>query len=120
MFVAPVPQSTPNEDQSASPPPATGPYMITKSQPGRGWNLRTQPVLGQRQRETNPEIPAGHVDKIEIEVIRNQSTQVNEIESGKLNWIFDPPPTDRYQEVKEKFEGTQFQWSRRSPRTTSG
>ena len=70
--------------------------------------IRTEPVLGQRQRQTDAEIPAGHVDKIEIEVSRNQSTQVNDVESGKLNWIFDPPPTDRYQEVKEKFEGTQF------------
>src|SRR6201991_4600226 len=35
MFVAPIPQSTPDEDQSASPIPASGPYMITKSQPGR-------------------------------------------------------------------------------------
>jgi len=25
-----------------------------------------------------------------------------------LNWIFDPPPTDRYAEVKSKYEGTQF------------
>jgi peptide/nickel transport system substrate-binding protein len=107
MFVAPVPQSTPNEDQSASPPPASGPYMITQSQPGRGWTYERNPYWA-KDNGKEIEMPAGHVDKIEIEVNRNQSTQVNDIESGKLNWIFDPPPTDRYQEVKEKFEGTQF------------
>jgi peptide/nickel transport system substrate-binding protein len=107
MFVAPVPQSTPMEDQSASPPPASGPYMITKSQPGRGWEYERNPYWA-KDNGKEIEIPAGHVDKIEIEVDRNQSTQVNDIESGKLDWIFDPPPTDRYQEVKEKFEGTQF------------
>jgi peptide/nickel transport system substrate-binding protein len=107
MFVAPVPQSTPDEDQSASPPPATGPYMITKSQPGRGWDYERNPYWA-KDNGKEIEIPAGHVDKIEIEIQRNQSTQVNDVESGKLNWIFDPPPTDRYQEVKEKFEGTQF------------
>ena len=48
------------------------------------------------------------MDKIDIEVLRNQSTQINDIESGKLNWISDPPPPDRYPEVKEKFEGSQF------------
>ena len=108
MFVAPVPQNTPDEDQSASPPPASGPYMITKSQPGRGWDYERNPYWAKDNGKQMTEIPAGHVDKIEIEVLRNQATQVNDIESGKLNWIFDPPPTDRYQEVKEKFEGTQF------------
>jgi peptide/nickel transport system substrate-binding protein len=108
MFVAPVPQSTPDEDQSASPIPASGPYMITQSQPGRGWTYERNPYWA-KDNGKEIELPSGHVDKIEIEVQRNQSTQVNDIESGKLNWIFDPPPTDRYQEVKEKFEGSQFQ-----------
>jgi peptide/nickel transport system substrate-binding protein len=107
MFVAPVPQNTPDEDQSASPPPASGPYMITKSEPGRGWDYERNPYWA-KDNGKQIELPSGHVDKIEIEVNRNQSTQVNDIESGKLNWIFDPPPTDRYTEVKEKFEGTQF------------
>jgi peptide/nickel transport system substrate-binding protein len=107
MFVAPVPQNTPDEDQSASPPPASGPYMITSSQPGRGWTYERNPYWA-KDNGKQIELPSGHVDKIEIEVNRNQSTQVNDIESGKLNWIFDPPPTDRYQEVKEKFEGSQF------------
>jgi peptide/nickel transport system substrate-binding protein len=108
MFVAPVPQNTPEEDQSASPPPASGPYMITQSQPGRGWTYERNPYWAKDNGKQMTELPAGHVDKIEIEVNRNQSTQVNDIESGKLNWIFDPPPTDRYQAVKEQFEGTQF------------
>ncbi len=108
MFVAPVPQNTPEEDQSANPPPASGPYMITQSQPTRGWTYERNPYWAKDNGKQMTEIPAGHVNKIEIEVLPNQSTQVNDIESGKLNWIFDPPPTDRYQEVKEKFEGTQF------------
>jgi peptide/nickel transport system substrate-binding protein len=107
MFVAPIPQSTPDEDQSASPIPASGPYMITKSEPGRGWEYERNPYWA-KDNGKEIELPSGHVDKIEIEIQRNQSTQVNDIESGKLNWIFDPPPTDRYQEVKEKFEGSQF------------
>ncbi|MBS1887465.1 MAG: ABC transporter substrate-binding protein [Actinobacteria bacterium] len=108
MFVAPIPQKTPAEDQSAHPIPASGPYMITKSQPGSGWEYERNPYWAKDNGKQMPEIPSGHVNKIEIQILRNQSTQVNEIESGQLNWIFDPPPTDRYQEVKEKFEGTQF------------
>jgi peptide/nickel transport system substrate-binding protein len=108
MFVAPVPQKTPESDQSSSPPPATGAYEIVKSQPGRGWVYERNPEWAKTNGKLMPELPGGHVDKIEIEVLRNQSTQVNYIEQGKLNWIFDPPPTDRYQEVKEKYEGSQF------------
>jgi peptide/nickel transport system substrate-binding protein len=108
MFVAPVPQNTPNEDQSAHPIPASGPYYLTKSEPGRGWEYERNPYWAKDNGKQLTEIPAGHVDKIEIEIQRNQSTQVNDIENGTLNWIFDPPPTDRYTEVKEQFEGTQF------------
>jgi peptide/nickel transport system substrate-binding protein len=108
MFVAPIPQNTPDEDQSANPIPGSGPYMLTSSKPGRGWTYERNPYWAKDNGKQMTEIPSGHVDKIEIEVLRNQSTQVNDIESGKLNWLFDPPPADRYQEVKEKFEGTQF------------
>jgi peptide/nickel transport system substrate-binding protein len=97
MFVAPVPQNTPEEDQSATPIPASGPYMISKSEPGRSWDYERNPYWAKDNGKQMTEIPSGHVDKIEIEVNRNQSTQVNDIESGKLDWIFDPPPTDRYQ-----------------------
>jgi peptide/nickel transport system substrate-binding protein len=108
MFVAPVPQNTPNEDQSAHPIPASGPYMITKSEPGRGWEYERNPYWAKDNGKQLTEVPAGHVDKIEVQVLRNQSTQVNELESGNIDYVYDPPPADRYQEVKEKYEGTQF------------
>ena len=108
MFVAPVPQGTPNEDQSANPIPASGPYMISEAKPGRSWTYERNPYWAKVNGKQMTEIPSGHVDKIEIEVLPNQATQVNDVESGQLNWIFDPPPSDRYQAVKEKFEGTQF------------
>jgi len=108
MFVAPVPKSTPAEDQSASPPPASGPYYITKSEPDRGWTYERNPYWANDNGKQMTEIPAGNMDKIEMEVLPNQATQVNEIESGQLNWLFDPVPADRLQQVKEKFEGTQL------------
>jgi peptide/nickel transport system substrate-binding protein len=108
MFVAPVPQKTPDEDQSASPIPASGPYMITKSEPGRGWEYERNPYWEKDNAKQLTEVPSGHVEKIEVEVLRNQATQINEVESGQLNWIYDPIPSDRFQQVKEKFEGTQL------------
>ncbi len=108
MFVAPVPQNTPSEDQSANPPPGTGPYMITKSQPGRGWEYERNPQWAKANSKAMPDYPTGQVDKAKITVVRNPQTQVNDIEQGRYDWMQNPPPSDRYAQVKSKFEGTQF------------
>jgi len=108
MFVAPVPQGTPDEDLSADPPPGTGPYTITKSQPGRGWEYARNPYWAKANSKAMPEYPSGHMDKVKVTVERNPQTQVNDIEQGRYNWMENPPPSDRYAEVKAKFEGTQF------------
>jgi peptide/nickel transport system substrate-binding protein len=108
MFVAPLPPDTPIEDLSADPPPATGPYMITKSQPGRGWEYERNPWWAKADSKAMPELPSGHVDKIEVDVVRNPNTQVNDIEQGTYQWMENPPPADRLAQVQSKFEGTQF------------
>jgi peptide/nickel transport system substrate-binding protein len=108
MFVAPVPTDTPAKNQSASPPPATGPYEIVKSEPGRGWSYERNPEWAKSNSKLMPELPSGHVDRIDITVVRNDSTQVNEIETGKSDWMQGPPPSDLYAKVKGKYEGTQF------------
>jgi len=108
MFVAPVPPDTPNSNQSTSPPPATGPYMITKADPGKGWSYERNPYWAKANEQAMPDLPGGHMDKIDITIIRNPSTQVNDIEQGKFDWMQTQPPPDRYPEVKSKYEGSQF------------
>jgi peptide/nickel transport system substrate-binding protein len=108
MFVAPVPKGTPMEDLSGNPPPGTGPYMITKSQPGRGWEYARNPYWAKANEKAMPEYPSGHVDSAKITIVRNPDTQVNDVEQGKFDWMENPPPASRYAQVKEKFEGTQF------------
>ncbi len=107
-FAAPVPAGTPAEDLTAHPPPATGPYVISDSKPGRGWDYRRNPQWAGANAELMPQIPSGHVDRIEVDVIRNPSTQVADLESGRYDWMGNPPPADRYAEVKSKYEGSQF------------
>lgn len=108
MFVAPLPQDTPIEDLSADPPPGTGPYMITKSQPGKGWEYERNPYWAKANGPAMPDLPEGVVDDAKMTVIRNPQSQVNDIEQGTYDWMQNPPPSSRYAEVKEKFEGTQF------------
>jgi len=108
MFVAPLPQDTPVEDLSANPPPGTGPYMITKSQPGKGWEYERNPYWAKANGKAMPDLPEGVIDSAKMTVIRNPETQVDDIEQGTYEWMQNPPPASRYAEVKEKYEGTQF------------
>jgi peptide/nickel transport system substrate-binding protein len=107
-YVSLLPADTPDKDLSASPPPATGPYVISSSKPGQGWEYERNPQWAKANQALLPELPSGHVDKIKIQVLRNPQTEVNEIESGKLDWMGNEIPPDRYQSVKSKYEGSQF------------
>ena len=42
-----------------------------------------------------PQIPSGHVDKIDVTVIRNADSEVDDVEHGKFDWMQNPPPSDR-------------------------
>jgi peptide/nickel transport system substrate-binding protein len=108
MFVAPVPPGTPNTNQSTTPIPGTGPYMITKADPGKGWSYERNPYWEKANAKAMPDLPSGYMDKINITIVRNPSTQVNETEQGKFDWMQSQPPPDRYPELKSKYEGSQF------------
>lgn len=107
-FAALLPPGTPNEDQTTNPPPATGQYMITAVKPGRSWEYRRNPYWASDNGPAMPQLPDGHVDKISFEVRTNPISQLEEVERGKVDWMKNPPPVDRYPEVKRRFEGTQF------------
>lgn len=107
-FLALVPKGTPAKNLTATPPPGTGPYEIVKSEPGRGWSYERNPQWAKNNAELMPEIPSGHVNKIDIAVVRNDATRINEIERDKKDWTQAAPPSDLFQKVREKYEGTQF------------
>lgn len=107
LFAAVLPAGTPAKNLTANPPPATGPYMITKVETGRSWSYARNPYWAKDNSQVS-EVPSGHVDKIDIKVVRNDSTQVNEIERNKADWMQTPISADEYNEVKDKYEGTQF------------
>jgi peptide/nickel transport system substrate-binding protein len=107
-FVALLPGNTKMEDLSADPPPATGPYEITHSKPGSGWEYERNPQWAKTNEKLLPQLPSGHVDKIKIEVLHNTQTEVNDVESGKVDFMGTEVPADRYADVESKYEGSQF------------
>jgi peptide/nickel transport system substrate-binding protein len=108
LFAAPLPADTVHKDLSANPPPGTGPYEIISSKPGRGWEYRRNPEWAKTNGKLLPQIPAGHYDDIDVRVIANAETAVNEIIHGKIDWMEEPPPPDRFQELSDRYEGSQL------------
>lgn len=107
-FAAPLPAAVAAKDLTATPPPATGPYEISAVRPGKSFSLRRNPAWTKSNGEAIPDLPAGYMDSIEMTIVRNPNTQVNDVESGRFDWMQNPPPADRYPGVKRKFEGSQF------------
>jgi peptide/nickel transport system substrate-binding protein len=108
LFAAPLPAGTKHEDLSASPPPGTGPYEIVSSHPGRSWEYRRNPEWEKTNAKLLPQLPSGHYDAIDVKVNANAETAVNEVESGKVDWMEEPPPPDRIAELRKRYEGTQL------------
>jgi peptide/nickel transport system substrate-binding protein len=107
-FSAPLPPDTPNEDQTQDPPPATGPYAITEVRPGRGWEYVRNPAWAAANGEAMPHLPDGHVERIRFDVSSNPVSEVEQVEKGEVDWMKNPPPPERYAELKRRYEGTQF------------
>ena len=88
LFAAPVPADTPAKPASKTRRRPPGPTRSSSSNPGRGWSYARNPQWDKTNAALVTEVPRGHVDKIEAKVVSNQSTQVNDIEQGKANWMF--------------------------------
>lgn len=108
LFAALLPGDTPAKNLTSNPPPATGPYMIANVDGRRSWSYARNPAWARSNGALVTEVPDGHFNEIELTAVRNDSTQVNEIEQDKTHWMQTPPPADRYAEIKDKYEGTQF------------
>jgi len=108
IFTALLPADTPAQNLTADPPPATGPYAISKVEKGRGWSYERNPHWAKDNGPQISEVPAGNFDKVEISVVRNDATQVNDIERNKTMWMQPPVPSDQREAIVNKYEGTQF------------
>ena len=108
LFAAPLPPGTKREDLSENPPPGTGPYEISAVKVGRSWDYRRNPEWATHDAKLLPQIPSGHFDALDVRVIANSETAVNEVIGGKIDWMEEPPPPDRFQELRERYAGKQL------------
>ena len=96
-FTAPTPGNTPFKNLTKDPPPGVGAYKVTESVPNR------QFVLEKNKFFNLPGIPKGHLDKITVKIVKNAQRQAEDVISGSLDYMQDPPPADIKPEVKAKY-----------------
>jgi peptide/nickel transport system substrate-binding protein len=104
MFTAPVPQSTPlDKDQTNTPPPASGPFMITNVDAPTSYTLERNPQFKTVQAAGASDVPDVHVDKLTVTQNKNQSAQATGIEQNTNDFMVDPPPADLLPQIQSQF-----------------
>jgi peptide/nickel transport system substrate-binding protein len=96
-FAAVLPGDTPFENLSANPPPGVGPYKITKSVPNREF------VMEKNANFNIPGIPKGNIDTITTQIVKSAERQTQDVISGELDYMQDPPPADLLPQVKAEY-----------------
>jgi peptide/nickel transport system substrate-binding protein len=96
-FAGVVPGDTPFENLSADPPPGIGPYTLTKSVPNREF------VMERNKSFNIPGIPKGNIDTITTKIVKSAERQTQDVISGKLDFMQDPPPADLLPQVKAEY-----------------
>jgi peptide/nickel transport system substrate-binding protein len=108
MFAAPIPPNTPlDQDATPSPPPSSGPFMITNVDAPRTLTLERNPQFQTVKDAGADEVADAGVDKITLTENKNNSAQVTDIEQNKVDFMIDPPASDRLAEVKNRY-GNRF------------
>ncbi|MCW2512008.1 MAG: transporter substrate-binding protein [Mycobacterium sp.] len=104
MFAAPVPPSTPlDKDATNTPPPSSGPFMITKVEAPQTLTMERNPNFKTVKDAGATEVADANVDKITVTQNKSNSAQVTGVEQNTIDFMVDPPDADRLAEVKSKF-----------------
>jgi peptide/nickel transport system substrate-binding protein len=101
-FAALVPASAPAKDQSTTPLPSTGPYMISSYTPNKTITEVRNPNFDVSQFGGN--VPIGNADKVVWDVIGDDNVALQRVISGQDYWSsYHPIPPDRLSTVQSKY-----------------
>jgi peptide/nickel transport system substrate-binding protein len=99
-FAGLVPSDTPFENQTKSPPPGVGPFKLENVRQNRGYELVKNPSFPRIDG-----IPPAKLDKITVDVKKNQQRQTQDIIQNRVDYALDPPPADQLRQVKQQYAG---------------
>jgi peptide/nickel transport system substrate-binding protein len=91
-----VPKDSPVKDAGTTPLPTTGPYMAASYDPNRMLKLVRNPNFTEWSRDAQPQ---GYPDEIDYSFGLTVEAEVTAVENGQADWLYDPPPADRLNEM---------------------
>lgn len=95
-----LPASTPGKDQGDVPIPGTGAYAFSKYNPTTGLTMVRNKYFKVWSAAAQPQ---GYPDTIEETFGQTVESEVTSVENNQANWIYDPLPTDRLQQISTKY-----------------
>jgi peptide/nickel transport system substrate-binding protein len=95
-----LPKDSPAKDAGTTPLPTTGPYMASSYDPNRALTLVRNPNFTEWSRDAQPQT---YPDVIEYQFGQTVEAAVTAVENGQADWVFDPPPADRLNEIGTKY-----------------
>jgi peptide/nickel transport system substrate-binding protein len=98
-YAAPVPSKTPFKNTTPKPPPATGPFEITRSDPNREFVLSRNPKFESLGIDG---VQEAKVDRITVRIVPDKVKQAEDVLSNKLDYMSDSPPPDMLPTVREQ------------------
>jgi peptide/nickel transport system substrate-binding protein len=97
-FAAPVPSRTPATDQSATPIPSTGPYMIESNDPGRQFVL-----VRNRHFQPSAAVPATNPDQVTFKLVQDDTAALQQVMKGDADWDGLAILSDQVADVQQKY-----------------
>jgi peptide/nickel transport system substrate-binding protein len=85
VFAAPVPQSTPSNDQTRHPIPSTGPYKISQVRWPKEFTLTRN-----RYFEATDTVPSTNPDRIVVSIVRGSRTAFERLVAGQADYAGAP------------------------------
>jgi peptide/nickel transport system substrate-binding protein len=95
-----LPESAPSKDAGTTPIPTTGPYMFSSYDPNRELKMVRNPYFKEWSFDAQPQ---GYPDEIDETFGLTVEAEVTAVENGQADWVYDPPPADRLNEIGTKY-----------------
>jgi len=103
LYAAPVPPDTPFKDQSTTPIPSTGPYVIKSYQPNKRIIEVRNPHFKASLFRGN--VPAGNPDNVIWDLLGSDGVALQRVLDGRDDWMsYHPIPTQRLAWIRKRFE----------------
>ncbi len=94
------PASSPAKDAGTAPIPTTGPYMFKSYDPNKLLVMVRNPFFKEWSHDAQP---AAYSDEIDYQFGLTPTAQVTAVENNQANWVYDPIPADRLNEIGTKY-----------------